>query len=156
MKKSQLKQLIREELKKALSEEKYVIWKGSRVKVVKDEGGSTLTVIKPNGKEGIVFRKDTSSPLDESPQPLFPRKDIIANAIENTSIPIEAFAPQRDKGVIVNFVRNGNPSEDYLGKMMSILKKNDVNLNFPSSPPLPDRSIEDIEDFNAILSKYLK
>ena len=65
MKHSELKQLIREELKNALSEEKYVIWKGSRVKVVKDEGESTLTVIKPDGREGIVFRKDTSLPLDE-------------------------------------------------------------------------------------------
>mgnify|MGYP006403818605 CR=1 FL=1 len=157
MNKSELKQLIQEELKNALSEKKYVIWKGSRVEVVKDEGGPTITVKKPNGREGEVFRKDTiSPPLNESPQPLVPQKDIIANAIENNNIPNEEFTPQSDKGVIVNFIRNGNPSEEYLGKMMSILKKNGIKVNFPQLTPLPDRSIEDIEDFNAILSKYLK
>jgi hypothetical protein len=44
MNKSELKQLIREELKNALSEKKSVIWKGSRVEVVNDDGGPTLTV----------------------------------------------------------------------------------------------------------------
>jgi len=42
MKHSQLKQLIREELKKALSRNEYemgetILWKGSRVEVVEDE-----------------------------------------------------------------------------------------------------------------------
>jgi hypothetical protein len=155
MKKSELKQIIREELKKALSEEKYVIWKGEKVKVVKDEGGPTLTVIKPNGRKGMVRRKDTSLPLNESPYPLTTRKHIIAKAIENSDIPDEEFE-QSDKYVVADFIQKGNPSEPYLEKIMGILKKYDVEVEFPPLTPLPDRSIEDIEDFNAILSKYLK
>jgi hypothetical protein len=155
MKKSELKELIKEELKKALSEEKSVIWKGSRVKVVKDEGGPTLTVIKPNGEEGMVLRKDTSLPLNESPYPLTTRKHIIAKAIENSDIPDEEFE-QSDKYVVADFIQKGNPSEPYLEKIMGILKKYDVEIEFPPLTPLPDHSIEDIEDFNAILSKYLK
>lgn len=152
MKKFELKKLIREELKKALSEEKYVIWKGKKVKVVKDEGGPTLTVIKPNGKEGMVRRKDTSLPLNKSPYPLTTRKHIIAKAIENSDIPDEEFE-QSDKYVVADFIQKGNPSEPYLEKIMGILKKYDVEVEFPPLTPLPDRSIEDIEDFNAILSK---
>ena len=150
MKKSELKQLIREELKNALSEKKFVIWKGSRVEVVKDDGGPTLTVIKPNGKEGIIPR-----PLNESPYPLTTRKHIIAKAIENSDIPDEEFE-QSDKYVVADFIQKGNPSEPYLEKIMGILKKHNVEVEFPPLTPLPDRSIEDIEDFNAILSKYLK
>ena len=155
MKKFELKKLIREELKKALSKEKYVIWKGSRVKVVKDDGEPTLTVIKPNGEEGMVRRKDTFLPLNESPYPLTTRKHIIAKAIENSDIPDEEFE-QSDKYVVADFIQKGNPSEPYLEKIMGILKKYDVEVEFPPLTPLPDRSIEDIEDFNAILSKYLK
>ena len=151
MKKSELKELIREELKKVLFEEKSVIWRGSRVKVVKDDGGPTLTVIKPDGREGMILRKD----LNESPYPLTTRKHIIAKAIENSDIPDEEFE-QSDKYVVADFIQKGNPSEPYLEKIMGILKKYDVEVEFPPLTPLPDRSIEDIEDFNAILSKYLK
>jgi len=155
MKKFELKKLIREELKKALSKEKYVIWKGSRVKVVKDDGGPTLTVIKPDGREGMVLRKDTSLPLNESPYPLTTRKHIIAKAIENSDIPDEEFE-QSGKYVVADFIQNGNPSESYLEKIMGILEKYDVEVEFPPLTPLPDRSIKDIENFNAILSKSLK
>tara|TARA_R110000787_G_scaffold2357_10_gene9505 strand:+ start:82 stop:564 length:483 start_codon:yes stop_codon:yes gene_type:complete len=160
MNKSELKQLIREELKKKLSrrDEEDNIVNTFRDQLTtkptnKFSKEDILKKIRQKRKEELERRR--SEDINESPQPLFPRKDIIANAIENTSIPIEAFAPQRDKGVIVNFIRNGNPSEDYLGKMMSILKKNDVNLKFTPSTPLPDRSIEDTENFNAILSKNI-
>lgn len=166
MKKFELKQLIREELEKELSrrdkevKNKYmegeeILWKGTKVKVVKDEGEDTLTVIKPNGRKGMVRRKDTSLPLNESPYPLTTRKHIIAKAIENSDIPDEEFE-QSDKYVVADFIQKGNPSEPYLEKIMGILKKYDVEVEFPPLTPLPDRSIEDIEDFNAILSKYLK
>jgi len=155
MKKFELKKLIREELKKALSKEKYVIWKGSRVKVVKDDGEPTLTIIKPDGREGMVRRKDTSLPLNESPYPLTTRKHIIAKAIEKADIPDEEFEPYTKMGT-VNFIQNGNPSESYLEKIMGILEKYDVEVEFPPLTPLPDRSIKDIENFNAILSKSLK
>ena len=56
----------------------------------------------------------------------------------------------------VNFIQNGNPSESYLEKIMGILEKYDVEVEFPPLTPLPDRSIKDIENFNAILSKSLK
>jgi hypothetical protein len=94
MKHSQLKQLIREELKKALS-------------------------------------------LNESPYPLTMRKDIIANAIESSDIPEEDFAPQRSKDVVVSFIRDGRPSEVYLKKMMDILKKNGIEVEFPPLKPSP-------------------
>lgn len=166
MKKSELKQLIREELEKELSRRdkeavnmymtgEEILWKGTRVEVVKDDGGTTLTILKPNGKEGMVFRKDTSLPLNESPYPLTTRKHIIAKAIENSDIPDGEFE-QSDKYVVADFIQKGNPSEPYLEKIMGILKKYDVEVEFPPLTPLPDRSIEDIEDFNAILSKYLK
>lgn len=142
MKHSQLKQLIREELKKALSRNEYemgetILWKGSRVGVVEDEGGPTLKVELSNGNIKIVFRKDTSLPLNESPYPLTMRKDIIANAIESSDIPEEAFAPQRSKDVVVSFIRDGRPSEVYLKKMMDILKKNGIEVEFPPLKPLP-------------------
>jgi len=155
MKKSELKELIREELKKALSEEKSVIWKGSRVKVVKDDGGPTLTVIKPDGREGMVLRKDTFLPSDESSYSLIDNKDNIANAIAQSDIPDEEFEPYTKMG-IVNFIKRGNPSEDFLKKVMMILGKYDGGFKLSPTTSLPDRSIEDIEDFNAILSKYLK
>jgi len=142
MKHSQLKQLIREELKKALSRNEYemgetILWKGSRVEVVEDEGGPTLKVELSNGNIKMVFRKDTSLPLNESPYPLTMRKDIIANAIESSDIPEEAFAPQRSKDVVVSFIRDGRPSEVYLKKMMDILKKNGIEVEFPPLKPSP-------------------
>lgn len=136
MKHSQLKQLIREELKKALSRNEYemgetILWKGSRVEVVEDEGGPTLKVELSNGNIKMVFRKDTSLPLNESPYPLIPRKEIIANALERNDIPDEGFAPQQSKSVVISFIRNGRPSEAYLEKMLDILKKNGVEVTFP-------------------------
>ena len=166
MKKSELKQIIREELEKELSrrdkevKNKYmegeeILWKGTKVKVVKDDEGTTLTILKPNGEEGMVRRKDTSLPLNESPYPLTTRKHIIAKAIENSDIPDEEFE-QSDKYVVADFIQKGNPSEPYLEKIMDILEKYNVKVESPPLTPLSDRSIEDIEDFNAILSKYLK
>lgn len=142
MKHSQLKQLIREELKKALSRNEYemgetILWKGSRVEVVEDEGGPTLKVELSNGNIKMVFRKDTSLPLNESPYPLTMRKDIIANAIDSNNIPEEDFAPQRSKDVVVSFIRDGRPSEVYLKKMMDILKKNGIEVEFPPLKPSP-------------------
>jgi hypothetical protein len=155
MKRSELKQLIREELKNALSEKKSVIWKGSRVEVVKDDGGPTLTVIKPNGREGMVFRKDTFLPLDESLNSLKDNEYNIANAIENSNIPDGEFDPYTKMGV-VNFIKKGSASQSYLEEMMDILKKYDIEVELTPTTPLPDRSIEAIEDFNDILSKYLQ
>jgi hypothetical protein len=155
MKKSELRQLIREELKNALSEKKYVIWKGSRVEVVKDNDGPTLTVIKPDGKEGMVFRKDTSLPLKESLNSLKDNEYNIANAIENSNIPDKEFNPYTKMGV-VNFIKKGSASQSYLEEMMAILEKYDIEVELTPTTPLPDRSIEDIEGFNAILAKYLK
>jgi hypothetical protein len=155
MKRSELKQLIREELKNALSEKKSVIWKGSRVEVVKDDGGPTLTVIKPNGREGMVFRKDTFLPLDESLNSLKDNEYNIANAIENSNIPDGEFDPYTKMGV-VNFIKKGSASQSYLEEMMDILKKYDIEVELTPTTPLPDRNIGAIEDFNDILSKYLK
>jgi hypothetical protein len=155
MKKSELKQLIREELKNALSEKKSVIWKGSRVEVVKDDGGPTLTVIKPNGREGMVFRKDTFLPLDESLNSLKDNEYNIANAIENSNIPDGEFDPYTKMGV-VNFIKKGSASQSYLEEMMDILKKYNIEVELTPTTPLPDRNIGAIEDFNDILSKYLK
>ena len=155
MNKSELKQLIREELKNALSEKKSVIWKGSRVEVVKDDGGPTLTVIKPNGREGMVFRKDTFLPLDGSLNSLKDNEYNIANAIENSNIPDGEFDPYTKMGV-VNFIKKGSASQSYLEEMMDILKKYDIEVELTPTTPLPDRSIGAIEDFNDILSKYLK
>jgi hypothetical protein len=103
----------------------------------------------------MVLRKDTSLPLNESPYPLTTRKHIIAKAIEKADIPDKEFEPYTKMGT-VNFIQNGNPSESYLEKIMGILKKYNVGVESPPLTPLSDRSIEDIEDFNAILSKYLK
>jgi hypothetical protein len=155
MNKSELKQLIREELKNALSEKKSVIWKGSRVEVVKDDGGPTLTVIKPNGREGMVFRKDTFLPLDESLNSLKDNEYNIANAIENSNIPDGEFDPYTKMGV-VNFIKKGSASQSYLEEMMDILEKYDIEVELTPTTPLPDRNIGAIEDFNDILSKYLK
>jgi hypothetical protein len=155
MKRSELKQLIREELKNALSEKKSVIWKGSRVEVVKDDGGPTLTVIKPNGREGMVFRKDTFLPLDESLNSLKDNEYNIANAIENSNIPDGEFDPYTKMGV-VNFIKKGSASQSYLEEMMDILKKYDIEVELTPTTPLPDRNIEDIEGFNTALRKYLQ
>ena len=155
MKRSELKQLIREELKNALSEKKSVIWKGSRVEVVKDDGGPTLTVIKPNGREGMVFRKDTFLPLDGSLNSLKDNEYNIANAIENSNIPDGEFDPYTKMGV-VNFIKKGSASQSYLEEMMDILKKYDIEVELTPTTPLPDRNIEDIEGFNTALRKYLQ
>lgn len=148
MKQSQLKQLIREELEKELLRRdkeaineymtgEEILWKGSRVEVVEDEGGPTLKVELSNGNIKMVFRKDTSLLLNESPYPLTMRKDIIANAIESNDIPEEDFAPQRSKSGVVSFIRDGRPSEVYLKKMMDILKKNGIEIEFPPLKPSP-------------------
>jgi hypothetical protein len=152
MNKSELKQLIREELKNALSEKKSVIWKGSRVEVVKDDGGPTLTVIKPNGREGMVFRKDTFLPLDESLNSLKDNEYNIANAIENSNIPDGEFDPYTKMGV-VNFIKKGSASQSYLEEMMDILKKYDIEVELTPTTPLPDRNIGAIEDFNDCFKK---
>jgi hypothetical protein len=134
MKKFDLRQLIKEELKKALSEITYgkgdvILWKGSRVEVIEDEGEATLKIQLPNGQEKLVFRKDTFVTLNENYPSLQPVKNDIATAIENSDIPNEEFAPQADKGVVVDFIRGSNPSEAYLNNMLDILKKNDVVFN---------------------------
>lgn len=134
MKKFDLRQLIKEELKKALSEVTYgkgdvILWKGSRVEVIEDEGEATLTIRLSNGEEKLVFRKDTFVTLNENYPSLFPVKDDIAMAIDGSDIPNEEFAPQADKEVVVDFIRGGNPSESYLKNMLDILKKNDVVFN---------------------------
>jgi hypothetical protein len=134
MKKFDLRQLIKEELKKALSEVTYsvgdtILWKGSRVEVIEDEGEATLKIQLPNGQEKLVFRKDTFVTLNENYPSLQPVKNDIAVAIENSDIPNEEFAPQADKGVVVDFIRGSNPSEAYLNNMLDILKKNDVVFN---------------------------
>lgn len=134
MKKFDLRQLIKEELKKALSEVTYsvgdtILWKGSRVEVIEDEGEATLKIQLPNGQEKLVFRKDTFVTLNENYPSLQPVKNDIAAAIENSDIPNEEFAPQADKGVVVDFIRGSNPSEAYLNNMLDILKKNDVVFN---------------------------
>jgi hypothetical protein len=136
MKHSQLKQLIREELKKALSENTYevgetILWKGGSDEVIEDDGGPTLKIQLTNGNIKLVFRKDTSLPLNESPYPLIPRKDIIANALAINDIPDEEFEPQQSKDVVVSFILNGRPSETYLEKMMGILRRNGVEVTFP-------------------------
>jgi hypothetical protein len=66
MKKDILRSIIREELHKTLAEQytpgKEILWKGFRVKVIKDEGGPTLKVrsIKSTSTAtNTVFRKDT-------------------------------------------------------------------------------------------------
>ena len=138
MNQNQLKQIIREELKKALSEVTYkvgdsILWKGSRVDVIEDGGEATLTIKLSNGKEKLVFRKDTFIAINEGYPTLLPMKNDIASAL---------------KGVVVNFIRNGNPSERYLKKMLDILKKNDiifdidkikdkdVDMNFTEDPKI--------------------
>jgi hypothetical protein len=134
MKKFDLRQLVKEELKKALSEITYgkgdvILWKGSRVEVIEDEGETTLTIKLSNGEEKLVFRKDTFVTLNENYPSLYSVKDDIAMAIANSDISNEEFAPQADKGVVVDFIRGGNPSESYLKNMLDILKKNDVMFN---------------------------
>lgn len=66
MKKDTLRSIIREELHKTLNEiytpGKEILWKGSRVKVIKDEGGPTLkvrSVKSTSTATNTVFRKDT-------------------------------------------------------------------------------------------------
>jgi len=134
MKKFDLRQLIKEELKKALSEITYgkgdvILWKGSRVEVIEDEGEATLKIQLPNGQEKLVFRKDTFVTLNENYPSLYSVKNDIAMVIDGSDIPNEEFAPQADKGVVVDFIRGGNPSESYLKNMLDILKKNDVVFN---------------------------
>ena len=156
MKKSELKQIIREELEKELSRRDIVNTFRDQLttkptnKVSKED---ILKKIRQKRKEELERRR--SEDINEAPYPLTTRKHIIAKAIENSDIPDEEFE-QSDKYVVADFIQKGNPSEPYLEKIMGILKKYDVEVEFPPLTPLPDRSIEDIEDFNAILSKYLK
>ena len=79
----------------------------------------------------------------------------IANAIENSNIPDGEFDPYTKMGV-VNFIKKGSASQSYLEEMMDILKKYDIEVELTPTTPLPDRNIGAIEDFNDILSKYLK
>ena len=156
MKKSELKQIIREELEKELSRRDIVNTFRDQLTTKptnKFSKEDILKKIRQKRKEELERRR--SEDINESPYPLTTRKHIIAKAIENSDIPDEEFE-QSDKYVVADFIQKGNPSEPYLEKIMGILKKYDVEVEFPPLTPLPDRSIEDIEDFNAILSKYLK
>ena len=156
MKKSELKQIIREELEKELSRRDIVNTFRDQLTTKptnKFSKEDILKKIRQKRKEELERRR--SEDINESPYPLTTRKHIIAKAIENSNIPDKEFEPYTKMGT-VNFIQNGNPSESYLEKIMGILEKYDVEVEFPPLTPLPDRSIKDIENFNAILSKSLK
>lgn len=156
MKKFELKQLIREELEKELSRRDIVNTFRDQLTTKptnKFSKEDILKKIRQKRKEELERRR--SEDINESPYPLTTRKHIIAKAIENSDIPDEEFE-QSDKYVVADFIQKGNPSEPYLEKIMDILKKYNVKVEFPPLTPLPDRSIEDIEGLNKILSKNLE
>ena len=97
MKHSQLKQIIKEELQKILSE-------------------NTLNY------------SQLKKTLNESPYPLIPKKMLLADILELNDIPDSEFGDQ-NKDQAVNFIRIGRPSEVYLEKIISILKKHNVDTS---------------------------
>jgi hypothetical protein len=127
MKHSQLKQLIKEELQKALAENspKYkkgdtLIYMGTKHEVISDDGFVVKAKL-PNGKIKTLNYSQLKETLNESPYPFIPKKMLIADILELNDIPDEEFAPQ-SKNAAVNFIRNGRPSEVYLEGIVNILK----------------------------------
>jgi hypothetical protein len=134
MKHSQLKQLIKEELQKILSENtpKYkkgdtLTYMGTKHEVVSDDGFVVKAKL-PNGKIKTLNYSQLKKALNESPYPLIPKKMLLADILELNDIPDEEFAPQ-SKNAAVNFIRNGRPSEKYLEDMMAILKQYKVDTS---------------------------
>lgn len=147
MKHSELKQLIREELQKILSEEpsseftpqnfrpgETVLHMGQRFTVVSDDGNIGVRVKTDSGKVKMINRKNLKKVVNESPYPLIPKKMLLADILEINDIPDEEFTPQT-KSAAVNFIRNGRPSETYLERIVNILKDYGVDTSEIETPP---------------------
>ena len=160
MKKSELKQLIREELEKELSrrdeEDNIVNTFRDQLTTKPTNKFSKEDILKKiNQKRKEELERRRSEDINESLNSLKDNEYNIANAIENSNIPDKEFDPYTKMGV-VNFIKKGSASQSYLEEMMGILKKYNIEVELTPTTPLPDRNIEDIEGFNTALRKYLK
>lgn len=144
MKPSQLKQIIKEELQKILSENtpKYkkgdtLTYMGTKHEVVSDDGFVVKAKL-PNGKIKTLNYSQLKKTLNESPYPLIPKKMLLADILELNDIPDGEFAPQT-KEMAVYFIRNGRPSEKYLEDIVAILKQYKVDTSELEVGPEPKR-----------------
>jgi len=90
-----------------------------------------------------LIKEEIRKVLSESPYPLIPKKMFIADILEITDIPDEAFGDQ-NKSTAVNFIRTGRPSETYLEGIVDILKSYKVDTTEieagPEEPSTPSQS----------------
>lgn len=124
MKKSELKQIIKEEILKVLSEshkpgDKVIIGGLGTVTIDREENDLIYFTDK-NGKKYkrnyAQFKKETQgwNKLNESPYPLIPRKFLITQLIKDNDLENE---------FKVNFIESGNPSEYFLEQVVNDLKE---------------------------------
>jgi hypothetical protein len=142
MNKNSLKQIIKEEILSILSEShkpgEQVKYKGGSYTVV-DETPVIITL--KNNKSGNIIKVNYNQfkkqEINESPYPLIPKKMTIADVLEITDLDDDLFGDQT-KQTVINFIRNGRPSEVYLQDILQILKDNDVDtseiISIPSTP----------------------
>ena len=134
MKKFNLRSLIKEELAKALNEvaAKFqegdtFIYMGQKHTVLSDDGYSIRAKL-PDGKIKKYNYNQIKNALNESPYPLIGKKMDIADMVTDANIEDTAFGDQSRSNVI-NFIKNGNPSQSYLEGVVKVLKDNGVDVS---------------------------
>jgi hypothetical protein len=147
MKKLNLRSLIKEELAKALNEvaAKFqegdtFIYMGQKHTVLSDDGYSIRAEL-PGGKIKKYNYNQIKNALNESPYPLIGKKMDIADMVTDANIEDTAFGDQSRSNVI-NFIKNGNPSETYLEGIVKVLKDNGVDVSKLSVAPVKKKETE--------------
>ncbi len=148
MKLDGLRKIVKEELNKALNENKpkfkagdTFTYMGTKHEVISDDGFAVKAKL-PNGKVKIYNYSQLKSQLNESPYPLIPKKMLLADLLEANDIPDEEFDPQTKEGVVY-FIQRGRPSETYLERILSVLKDYGVDTSKVEAPPTVTKN-----DFN--------
>lgn len=147
MKKLNLRSLIKEELAKALNEvaAKFqegdtFLYMGDKHTVISDDGFVVKTETNDRKKHKFNHNQIKNA-LNESPFPLIGKKMEIADMVTDANIEDTAFGDQSRSNVI-NFLKNGNPSETYLEGIVKVLKDNGVDVSKLSVAPVKKKETE--------------
>lgn len=149
MKKSDLKQLIKEEILKILKENhkpgQEVLYKGTKYIVI-DETPYIITLKnkKNNNVIKVNYNQFKKQSVNESPYPLIPRKFLITKIIKDNDLEDE---------FKVNFIETGSPSEYHLENVVNDLKNKGIDVSSIYKPienkPSKDITTNTINPYDA-------